>query len=170
MNVDITITKGSRVPANLQAVFIAASLGKEIEQPPPQKASSGFYLDWIWNGNKDTLACDDTSVSKSSRSSFKSKSSTSRSGDKKGLFGNRRPSSSKESKRRKSRQTFGAPVPLKVSMFCLFHGHGAKEVVRCTHHQTLAQTRLPHQSTFRLKRTLRAFFEIADTRQRSSWL
>ena len=45
---NVEISKGSRVPAHLQAVFIAASLGREIEEAPPKAAGISYYISWIF--------------------------------------------------------------------------------------------------------------------------
>jgi len=43
---------------NFQVVFVAVSLGQEIDDPPPKAASFSHYLSWICNA---TLSSDSAS-------------------------------------------------------------------------------------------------------------
>ena len=119
MTSGIALTKTSRIPANLQAVFIAASLGKEIDKPPPQTATLDFYLEWIREASKEEeKPCDATVTTTDSGSTRLSSWSPRKKPNL--LKSSRRKSSSsvkKESKRKSKEQAAepeNGPVPITV--------------------------------------------------------
>uniref|UniRef100_A0A7S3L4T5 Uncharacterized protein n=1 Tax=Amphora coffeiformis TaxID=265554 RepID=A0A7S3L4T5_9STRA len=117
----ISISEGSRVPADLQAVFIAASLGQEIDKPPPKAASFSYYLSWIWDitGAFDSVSSLDTSVetAEPTNPSKPTKASRKEPGEKKTFFG-RWKSSTKQNKKRAKQLDINAPnAPIPITNF-----------------------------------------------------
>jgi len=42
-------SRASRIPATLQAVFLASNRGKTVDKPPPKQASSKvFFRNWLF--------------------------------------------------------------------------------------------------------------------------
>ena len=123
MTYNISISEGSRVPPDLQAVFIAASLGQEVDEPPPKAASFSYYLSWIWDstGAFDSVSSLDSSFKTDETTSTKkpSKSSRTKSGEKKSFFGVWKSSmkQTKKSSKRIDPKTSNAPIPITVRGF-----------------------------------------------------
>lgn len=164
MTTNIRISEGSRIPADLQAVFIAASLGQEIEEPPPKAASFKYYLSWIWDltGGLDSVSSLDNSVKVAEpvKSKTLKKTSKTKSGEKKGLFKGWKSSSkqTKTSRKQKDAKT-NTPIPITVRPM------DSSKLTTQTRSFNIytSPNRVSSQNKSRPKRISRAFFAIVVT-------